>query len=120
MSQDIDSVSKVIICWRGKLLMLERINGDGWELPGGHLNLGEKFLQGAIREVYEETKIKLKRLKVIHREKKFRLFIAQPKTIKVTISDEHLNYKWVNRRDILKLKLSRATKLNLKSILNSI
>jgi 8-oxo-dGTP pyrophosphatase MutT (NUDIX family) len=120
MPKDIDSVSKVIILWRDRFLVLERIDGDGWELPGGHLNEGEKFAAGAKREVYEETKIKISKLKVILKQKEFRLYTATPKILKVKLSNEHTAYKWVNKRQFLKLKLSRGTKLNLKKILETV
>jgi len=120
MPKDIDSVAKVIMKWGKRFLVLERIDGDGWELPGGHLNMGEKFKQGAVREVYEETKIKITKLKTILRQKEFSMFLATPKVVKVTLSNEHTNYKWVTKREFIKLKLSRGTKLNLKIILNTV
>jgi len=120
MPKDIDSVAKVIMKWGKRFLVLERIDGDGWELPGGHLNMGEKFKQGAVREVYEETKIKITKLKTILKQKEFSMFLATPKVVKVTLSNEHTNYKWVTKREFIKLKLSRGTKLNLKIILNTV
>lgn len=42
------------------------LRGEGtWTMPGGKLEYGETFEQGAIREVLEETGIKLNKLKVI-------------------------------------------------------
>ncbi len=120
MTRDIDSVAKVIMKWRDRFLVLERINGDGWELPGGHLNLGEKFKQGAIREVYEETKIKISKLRTILKQKEFRLFLATPKTLSVTLSNEHASYKWVTKREFMKLKHSSGTKINIRVILNTV
>ena len=120
MTKDIDSVAKVILFWKDRFLMLERINGDGWELPGGHLNEGEKFSQGAKREVYEETGIKITKLKVILKEKDFRLYTATPRVLKVKLSNEHTNYRWVNKRQFIKMKLSKGTKMNLKKILDTV
>lgn len=37
------------------LLMIEREDGHGWALPGGHVEPGETGLQAAIRELAEET-----------------------------------------------------------------
>ena len=61
MPKDIDSVSKVIVCWKKRCLLLRREDDKGWELPGGHLNEGETFLRGAKREVFEETGIKIQK-----------------------------------------------------------
>ena len=105
---------------KDRFLVLNRIDGDGWELPGGHLNKGEKFSRGAIREVYEETKIKLSKLKLVLKQKDFRMYVATPKTTKVKLSNEHTEYRWVSKREFMKLKLSRGTKINLKIILNSV
>lgn len=115
--QDVDDVSKVIILWSKRCLVLQKNNKE-WELPGGHLNLGETYKQGAIREVREETGIKLGKLKTIIKQKQFRMFVSPAKVIKVKLSDEHINYKWVNRREFIKLKLTKSTLINLKSILN--
>ena len=116
---DIDSVSKVIITVKNKILFLQKNSGE-WELPGGHLTRGETFQQGAIREVFEETGIKLRKLKPVIGEKDFRMFQAKPKIIKVVLSDEHVDYKWVKPDKILKLKLTSITHRNIKSILRSI
>ncbi len=42
------------------------LNGAGtWTMPGGKLDFGESFEQGAVREVLEETGIKIKNTSVI-------------------------------------------------------
>jgi 8-oxo-dGTP diphosphatase len=36
------------------------MNGEGtWTMPGGKLNFGESFEEGAVREVFEETGIEI-------------------------------------------------------------
>jgi len=117
MPKDIDAVSKVVILWKSKCLLLCREDGKGWELPGGHLNLGENYVAGAIREVYEETKIKLNKLQLIYKEKDYKLFTSRAKVLKVQLSNEHTDYKWVNRTELRKLNITTATKSNLKYIL---
>lgn len=37
-----------------EILLLQKHNGK-WDLPKGHIEPGEKFLEGAIRECWEET-----------------------------------------------------------------
>lgn len=106
--------------WKNRCLFLSRVDHKGWELPGGHLNIGETFTRGAIREVEEETGIRLTKLKTIIKQNDFRLFQARPKIIKVQLSDEHIDYKWVSVRDICKLKLTKSTLINLKTILKTV
>lgn len=120
MPEDIKSVSKVIMSWRDQILLLCRVDGKGWELPGGHLNRGERYIQGARREVFEETGISLTKFMLVLKQKDFRLFKAVPRTVNVKLSNEHTDYKWVNKRQFLKMELTKATKLNLRAILDSI
>lgn len=120
MPKDIKSVAKVVIKWKNMCLFLKRAGDNTWELPGGHLEAGETFKQGAKREVEEETNIKLSKLKLLRKQKDFCLFTATPKVIKVILSDEHVDYAWVTKKAVGKLKLSQATYKNIKLILNSI
>lgn len=120
MPKDTKSVAKVVIKWKNMCLFLKRANENTWELPGGHLEVGETFKQGAKREVLEETTIKLSKLKVLRKEKDFCLFAATPKVIKVILSDEHVDYVWATKRSIHKLKISQATRKNIKLILDSV
>lgn len=56
---------------RGRILIAKRRDrefkkADGlWELPGGHLRFKEKPEKAAIREVYEETGLKVKVLRLL-------------------------------------------------------
>lgn len=118
MPKDIDAVSKVVIVWKNKCLLLCREDGKGWELPGGHLNSGENFVTGAIREVFEETKIKINKLKLLYREKNYRLFTCRAKLLKVVLSNEHTDYKWVNQSDLMRIQVTTSTKSNIKRIVS--
>jgi len=117
---DSSSISKVIIKRGDRILLLNREDGDGWELPGGHTEVGESYREGAIREVYQETGIKIKKLKPVKGDKEFRLYIAKPRCVKITLSDEHTDYIWVSSKSIKRIKLSEPTVHNLKFILKAI
>lgn len=52
----------VLVCG-DDILLIERgdvIGKGSWALPGGYVNRGERFADGAIRELYEETNIEVK------------------------------------------------------------
>jgi ADP-ribose pyrophosphatase YjhB (NUDIX family) len=48
-------VGAYAVCVRGGAVLLARLIGSGWTLPGGGLDHGEDPRDGAIREVEEET-----------------------------------------------------------------
>jgi len=52
-----------IVIKDGKLLMIKRAappNQNLWAIPGGMLELGETIQEGAEREIFEETNIRIK------------------------------------------------------------
>jgi mutator protein MutT len=57
----------IIVNKEGKILIGKRIGGHapGYSIPGGKLELGETFEQGAIREIKEETDLDISDPKVI-------------------------------------------------------
>ncbi len=85
---------------------------DVWTMPGGKLNYGESFEEGAKREVMEETGIKLKNTKVIcinEDRNEHAHFITigllsnefQGKA-KVMEPDEIIEWKWFTSKDLPK------------------
>jgi 8-oxo-dGTP diphosphatase len=52
-----------VFIWKdGKFIMGKRRGSHGhdtWSIPGGHLEFGESIEEGAIREAYEETNLKV-------------------------------------------------------------
>lgn len=51
-----------VVIQSGHVLLIQRGESPGkglWALPGGHLNNNERFLEGAIRELREETGLKV-------------------------------------------------------------
>lgn len=60
MSQSIVIHVSVVLRQGNDLLLVQEgkpENYERWNLPGGHLELGESVVQGAIREVAEETNL---------------------------------------------------------------
>lgn len=56
--------SFVLVFKEGKLL-LTKVSSRMWDIPGGHVEDGETITETAIREVLEETNVKIKNLSLI-------------------------------------------------------
>ena len=67
--KDRPSVGVGVLIWKdGKFLMGKRVGKHGagtWSAPGGYLEYGETFEEGAAREALEETGVKIKNLEFV-------------------------------------------------------
>ena len=110
---DIDEVAGVILYTiqdgQPRYLLLQ--DDDYWSFPKGHLKQGESLLDGATREAYEETGIspgtvdpKFFHEMLVHfgtnKERTITLFLSMVHTTKVTLSDEHQDYKWATAEEV--------------------
>lgn len=50
---------------KGELFILKPSYKDYWSIPGGAINKNESPYEAAIRELYEETNLKIKKLRLI-------------------------------------------------------
>ena len=116
---DTDNTSKVIIFNNGKILFLQN-SWKEWELPGGHCHEKENYTKGAIREVFEETGIRLKAPEKFRLIDKCMLFVSQVKRSNVRLSHEHIDFKWVKPVKLGTYKLSKRTKDYIPAILDII
>jgi 8-oxo-dGTP diphosphatase len=102
------SVRVLLIDEDDKILILKRstdskTNPGKWELPGGKVDQKESFDQALIREVYEETQLKIALDHVVGvSEQNLHLIravhiIMSGKILegKLTLSNEHEGYAWV-------------------------
>lgn len=104
-------IAVVAILRRGKLLMGRRKDDKKWTQPGGHLNPNEHPLEGAVREVKEETGIQLTPnllhhvATVVNEERGLTLYMFKvdldmagkhPSTIKMDPDEECHRWHWVS------------------------
>ena len=60
----IELTTMCAVIQQDKVLMIDRIyDWKGWTFPGGHLIKGESFTDCAIREIKEETGLRLRKVK---------------------------------------------------------
>jgi bis(5'-nucleosidyl)-tetraphosphatase len=92
-----------------KFLILHYEEGH-WDFPKGHIIVGEKLEETALREIKEESGLDV----ILHVEfkenfsyffknkegvivsKRVYFFIGQAKTKEVSLSDEHIGYAWLS------------------------
>lgn len=95
--------------------LTHRSEKDYWDLPKGHIEVGEDEIQTVRREVTEETGLKNIRIiggfeetikyffkyngKTISKTVVF--YLAETKTKEVNISGEHMAFKWLAFREAL-------------------
>lgn len=107
--------NEILVLWSGK--WPERPDrSEKPDLPGGIVEPGETFWEGAVREAEEETGIKLSTaaLTLLYTETKFSelshdvvakcLMVARASTTDVTLSWEHQAYKWLPFEKVLDLE----------------
>jgi 8-oxo-dGTP diphosphatase len=94
-----------------------------WDLPGGDLNFGEDTKEGIIREIKEETGIKVHDLEVIdaisgsNDRREFWVticYVTKSKTFEVRLSFEHDDLRWVTAEEFKHLKASPRNKKFIK------
>lgn len=118
------SQKAIIVDENGKILTIRRTKTAPsrplhWDLPGGELDFGEDAQKGMLREIKEETDLKVKNLRVINTiaaldyKKEFWVTIcyaAEAISKKVILSFEHDDFKWVTPGEFQKLKASPRNK----------
>jgi ADP-ribose pyrophosphatase YjhB (NUDIX family) len=111
----------------GEVLLVKRRyppNRGKWALPGGLVELGEVVQDAAVREVEEETGLRVKILGLLdvqsdlHRDKKGMLeyhyilvdYLATSPVGEVSLNDESSNYGWFTEAKAMRLRMSAGTR----------
>tara|TARA_Y100000034_G_scaffold135530_1_gene207810 strand:+ start:753 stop:1157 length:405 start_codon:yes stop_codon:yes gene_type:complete len=113
---DTKQISKVVVInGKGEILLLQR-KGDQpfprkWDLPGGHLIVGETWEDGAKRETKEETNLDLKTLELILDKGKNKYFKSTEwdgEVFSVEELPEHDDYMWVHPDNLSGLDITQV------------
>jgi len=106
--EDMARVSKAVMFDdEGKLLILKRaprliteLSPWEWDLPGGHVNKGEKDMVALAREIKEETSLFISRAPDWYMlDKDTRFYLLREWSGEIMLSDEHSEYKWVEPKE---------------------
>lgn len=88
------------------------VDEDVWELVGGGLRFEEDLLAGLTREIKEEVGMNVHIEKLLYAstrlvnpmKKVFLLvYLSNTPNRNVVLSDEHKNYKWVDKKQLMEL-----------------
>lgn len=119
-----------------KILVVKRASDDDsypnlWELPSGKKEPLEKVTDSVVREVFEETGLRVKVLDTIfsfnfsiekeNEIKDFTQIIFAVETVgetQVELSGEHQDYKWIAESELDSLNISEETKEGIKKAFN--
>jgi len=113
------SMKVVIRNHEGKCLLIKRsMNSKGnpgkWDFPGGKVDPGETFDEGLLREVYEETKLKISLERSLHvaesespKNRVVYLFM-EGKLVEgeVSLSEEHEDHIWIEKDEMASMDLA--------------
>lgn len=107
-------------------LLLKHQNGGHWDFPKGKIEKGESKIQAAERELFEEASVRVSICEGFENsfeyffqdggelaKKQVYFFLGKSGSKKVTISNEHVGYAWLEFEDAI----NRLTYDNAKNIL---
>jgi len=126
------TVGVFIFNQRGELLLLQSHKWPGaYVVPGGHVELGERLEEAAVREAKEETGLDVYDLEFINFQQfiydpafwKKRHFIffdfaAKTDSTDVTLNDEAQEFIWIEPKEALGLSLDSYTRTSIEKYID--
>ncbi|MFZ4296915.1 NUDIX hydrolase [Streptomyces cinereoruber] len=100
------SVAGAVVREDGRLLAIRRADNGTWELPGGVLELGETPQEGVVREVFEETgvRVEVERLTGVYKNLARGIvalvFRCRPVGGDARVSDEATAVEWLTPGEV--------------------
>ncbi len=103
---DSKKVAKVIIVDDdNRVLFLKRSDymdkfAGEWDLPGGHIKVGENFQIGMKREVKEETDLDVDNLNFVDKIDNLNFYYCEYNNKPIKISHEHTGFRFFHKNDL--------------------
>ena len=130
--------AKALIIMGDKALILRRSEkeikssyfnkNEPWDLPGGSVRFYENCMEGLLREIDEETSLKVKVIKPLrifdiiknHVHMTIFTYLCTYRSGNVILSDEHESYYWLTLKEAEEMKLPPWIIKDIKSAFNEI
>ena len=108
-NKDSKEIAKAVLYKKDKVLLVKRSSymkkhAGEWDLPGGHIIEGEDMEDGLLREVWEETGLRIKDPVKLHSKGNDTYYKAELPDSLVKLSDEHTEYELFTLDEIEELK----------------
>jgi 8-oxo-dGTP diphosphatase len=113
---------------KGHCLLLKRSlsskgNPGKWDLPGGKIDAGENLEQGLLREVAEETGLKISLQHILGAAESesptkrvaYLIFEGSVESGQVRLSGEHDDFAWVDRQSLTRVDIAEQFRPFLKA-----
>ena len=109
-NKDSKEIAKAVLYKEDKVLLVKRSSymkkhAGEWDLPGGHLIEGEAMEDGLLREVWEETGLRIKDPVKLHSNGNDTYYKAELPDQEVKLSDEHTEHDMFSLEDLDDLNL---------------
>ena len=131
-ANSIHPAAAVAIVKNGCLLLVKRGDSGNWTLPGGTLDFGESMTDCAIRELREETGMRVNlvdiigtytdpEIKIAYSDGEVRqeftiVYYGETPDEQVTIDDESTAYGWFALEDLVNLRVADSQAIRLKDV----
>jgi 8-oxo-dGTP pyrophosphatase MutT (NUDIX family) len=105
-NKDSSRVTKIVLVnSENKVLFLKRTGyvekyAGQWDLPGGHVHVGEKLIDGLKRELEEETGLVVPRPSIFTKIENLYFFKGTYERGKIVLSSEHSEYDFIDPMQI--------------------
>lgn len=120
-NENVSIVEAIIKNKTGEILLLKRSEKNKhfigkWQLPGGKVNFGEEIDLAIRRELFEETGIKFKEIKLVKVFSLENSFTKEPKNIFLMVFESKFVGKIKLSQDHIKFKFFKLSKINKKNL----